>query len=116
MSNLPRIPIREISDVNVQDALNALMAYLRSESPLLGFRHFEIVLTEPVTNLKYSHGLGFLPEDVLTSFISNHGSLTWNYAKFDSENLDLTVAGDTISATNPCVIRFFAGSYRSGVT
>lgn len=71
------------------------------------FKFFEITFTGAVTNFKYPHNLRFMPKDVIQTSLKGAGALTWNYARFDSTNLD-------ISTTGVCVVRAFVGSYEEG--
>jgi len=55
-------------------------------------------------NQRISHGLGFLPKDVITTQVSNSEAVVWNYGSFTSEFIDVTVSG-------ACTVRAFIGRY-----
>ncbi|MCP3682930.1 MAG: hypothetical protein GY861_09590 [bacterium] len=67
-------------------------------------KHFEITFTQAETNFKYPHNLGFWPKDVLQTFITGAGAVTWNYGLFDGDDLDITTTG-------ACTVRAFIGAF-----
>jgi hypothetical protein len=82
----------------VQETINA--------QPILrgSWKHFEIAFSAAVDNLRFSHGLGFLPKDIITTMVSNQEAVIWNYSLFTSQFLDITVSG-------ACTVRCFIGRY-----
>jgi hypothetical protein len=104
MAGLPILLLKEIPDLYVRENFKRLKDFFRQESPLLGFKHFELVFDAAVTNYKLRHGLGFVPKDVIQTSLTGAGVVTWNYSSFDKDSADLTVSG-------PCTVRFFLGTY-----
>lgn len=102
----PQLNLNQIADQVLRDNLKALQDFGKS---LLfqNFRFFEITIPEAVTHMRYPHNLGYLPKDVLQSSLIGAGSLTWNYDKFDQDNLDITTTG-------ACVVRAFIGTHLQG--
>lgn len=73
------------------------------------WKFFEVSLTQTVTNFKFKHNLGFMPKDIIQTSQIGSGSLTFNYALFDKNFIDL-------STTGPVTVRFFAGAYSENTT
>lgn len=97
-----RDPILRENFQKVQDIANADVL------PRGRWRFFEIVFTKQVTNYKLPHQFTFVPKDIIQTFLTGPGGLTWNYELFDRTNLD-------ISTTDACTVRCFIGSYNQGV-
>ena len=76
------------------------------------FKHFEFTFTSTVTNKKIPHKLGFLPKDVIQTFLLGDGTVTWNYNNFTDTMIDISISG-TVSATNPTTVRVFLGRYEN---
>jgi hypothetical protein len=104
----PPMPIDQIQDYPTQKSVQVLRDWVGSNSPLAGFKLFEVAFTQAVANFKYPHKLGFQPKDVITTSLIGAGAVTFNYSKFDSTNLDITVTG-------PCTVRFLAGTYQGAL-
>lgn len=68
------------------------------------WRFVDVTFIGAVTNFKYPHALGFKPLDVVQTFKSGAGAVTYNYDSFDSTNLDITTTGAV-------QVRFFVGRY-----
>lgn len=64
----------------------------------------EINVDQARANYRFKHGLRFAPKDVIQTSLQGAGTLTWNYALFDQEFLDITTTG-------PCKVRAFIGTY-----
>jgi hypothetical protein len=101
----PRLLRQEIEDQYVQENFKRIMDY-GNANPLdrANFQFFSIEIPEiPVTippstsvNIKYRHGLGFTPLDVIIMHNSNNAAITLNYSKFDSNELDINASGATL--------------------
>lgn len=101
----PNFYLSGIEDEFVRENFRLLDDYLRDVDFLAGeFRHIEIVLESAVTNFKFAHNLGFVPRDIILTFVTDGATVTWDYDSFDRENIQL----DTSAA---CTIRFFVGRY-----
>lgn len=103
---LLRLPtLKEITDIYVRKAFQEINDFLDIQSFLKGnFKHFEITVDAAVTNQKFKHNLGFLPKDIILTWIEGTGGVTWNYDLFDSTNI-------VFSTTKAGTIRFFLGRY-----
>lgn len=98
--------IEEIQDVKARENFRRLLEAFRLYEFLKGdWRFVEIAFLGAVTNFKYPHALGFVPKDVIQTYKTGAGSITWNYANFDKTNLDITTTG-------ACVVRAFVGKHR----
>lgn len=102
--SLPAFNLAGIADVNIRKNFDLLLSFLKTESPLLGFKHFELSFNDAIQGFEFRHNLGFQPSDVFTTFVSNSAVVTWSYDKFDSDKLVLSV-------DKGCTLRFFAGAY-----
>jgi hypothetical protein len=100
-----KLLLREIADTYVRENFSRILDYARQNRHLDGFKHFEIVAEQAVTNLKIPHNLGFQPKDVLPTWKTGAGDITWNYDQFDRSTLDITTTG-------PVVVRAFIGAFR----
>lgn len=107
---IPRLAITEIEDDTIRKNFENIVEFFRQESPLLGFKHFELTLDTNVTDANFQHNLGFTPTDVFITFQSG-GNITFNYANFDGTNIVYTASG--ITDGTPGIVRFFLGSYNS---
>lgn len=85
--------IDELEGENLKEILRRLVGYFEDQNQLLDFRHFIITTDSAQTNLKVRHGLGFIPKDILKTKKTGSGNITFNYALFDENNLDVTTSG-----------------------
>jgi hypothetical protein len=83
----------------LQDQFNSKEALLKGE-----WRFFIISIPSALTNFKYKHNLTFTPTDIIQTSVIGVGVITFNYDKFDKENLDITTTG-------ACTVRAFVGRY-----
>lgn len=100
-----RLLLREITDTYARKNFEFIQRFFLTEA-ILGcdFRHYTFEFTEAGTNVRLKHSFGYIPTDVLQSFLTGTGVLTWNYDLFDKDFLDVTVTG-------PCKVKAFIGSY-----
>lgn len=103
----PLFFFEDIEDKETRENFRKLDSYLKEDTNLLGFHHFEIIIDRAVTNLKYPHSLGFQPKDVLMTSQIGSGTITWNYDLFDENNLDITTTG-------PTTVRAYIGTHVEG--
>lgn len=96
--------VKEIADFYVRENFQKILRFLEVENQFRGFRHITIVRAQGGTNVKYPHNLGYLPQDVVTTFITPGVTLTWNYDKFDMSFLDFTISG-------PGTVRAYVGTH-----
>lgn len=76
------------------------------------FKHFEYTFTATQNNKQIPHKLGFLPQDLIQTFLTGSGTVTWNYSLFTDTLLDVTIGG-TVTSTSPTVVRFLLGRYNN---
>lgn len=101
-----KLLLKDIKDTLIRENFAKVQENINADAiPKAQFKFFEITLADAVTNLRYPHRLGFMPKDVITTFVSDSESVIWNYDLFTSEFLDITTSG-------ACTIRAFIGRYR----
>lgn len=108
MRSGPDIILKDIEDEYTRENFKRLSDFI-AEFPLFrgNFKFFEISIPRAVTNWKVTHGLSFIPTDIIVTQITGGTTVTWNYELFTRTSLDLT-------ATAACTIRAFIGAYREG--
>lgn len=105
VTKLLRLIINEVADAAVQQNFYWLQDFINEADLLQGrFKFFDLNITKAETNMKVLHSLKFQPLDIIQTFKTGAGSVTFNYDKFDSTNLDITTSG-------ACRVRFFAGRF-----
>jgi hypothetical protein len=106
MKNLPDLILKDIDDQYVQQNFFRLQKFFEKFPFFRGeFKHFEFTFDRALTSQKVSHGLGYKPFDVIQTFITGPGTLTWEYENFDDKSLVVTTTG-------ACKVRAFIGAYR----
>lgn len=111
---VPRFNIQSMSESTLRDNWQRLTAFLVKESPLLGFRFLSVTISSPGT-VKYAHGLGFQPRDIVLTSKTGPGAAVFNYDEFDITHLSITAYGP-ITQQNPVTLRLFAGTYNASPT
>lgn len=97
--------LNQISDPAVRSNFLKIIEYVRDTSVLQGkFKFFEIQLTQSETGKLIPHGLGFKPKDVIQTYLTGSGSITWNYDDFTDTHLSVT-------STDALVVRAFIGRF-----
>lgn len=99
----PYLAINQIQDQYVRKNFENLNKYFQEQNQLLDFKFFELTFDKAATGFVQAHGLPYIPLDVIVTRISGTGAVTFQYGKFDLNNLVMDVSG-------PCRIRFFAGT------
>ena len=96
---------KEIEDQKVRQAFETLQDFFKGH-PLAGqnWEHFEREYTEAVTKDRVRHTLGALPKDIIQTFKTGAGSVTFEYADFTREFIVITTTG-------AAKVRFIAGSF-----
>ena len=103
--------LNNIEDPIVRENFQKTSLYVKGESLLKSsFKHFELTFTSTVTGAIFNHNLGFFPRDLIQTFLSGGGTVTWNYNSFNDKTISVTIGG-TVSRTNPTTVRFFLGRY-----
>lgn len=106
MINLPEFIFKDIEDPYSRENFKRLKLFLQNYPLFRGnWVFFELVFTKAETNLKYNHGLGFKPKDIIQTSVVGPGAITFNYSLFSTESLDITTTG-------ACTVRCFVGSYK----
>lgn len=100
----PILIVKEITDFYVRKNFQTLQTYFATENQFLGFKFFEIVFNEAVTNAKIAHGLTTTPKDIVVTKIIGSGTVRFNHGKFTAKEMD-------ISTTGSAKIRFYVGTY-----
>lgn len=96
----------KISDPILREYIQDLQDEINNQAILKGeWKYFEYEFDKAETNLKVPHNLKFTPIDVVQTYISGSGSITWNYSSFDGENVDITTS-------DACIVKAFIGRYR----
>lgn len=97
-----QLRLTNIQDEPTRGALESMRDSLNAQELLLAdFRFFSIITTAAVTNMVFTHNLGFIPTDVILTRLSG-GTVTWNYDSFTKDTVSLT----TSAAVN---LRFLLG-------
>lgn len=99
----PMLLVKEISDPYVRKNFENLSSYFKQNNQLLSFNFLEVTF-EGAGQKLVSHGLGYIPKDILRCRIIGTGSVSFDYASFDSKNI-------SISSTGPVSLRFFVGTF-----
>lgn len=107
MTGVPTFFVTEIGDTYVKENFRKLKDFLSTESVFVGFRVFEVVFKAAETNRKLSHGLGFLPKDLIITSQIGAGTVTFNQALTTRDEL-------VLSSTDACTVRFLAGTFQGG--
>lgn len=104
-----RLLVKETVDEITRENMKRLQKEFTQVQVILNgqWKFFEITFTTAVINFKYPHKFDFVPHDIIQTSVKGNGQVIWNYALFDSTNLDITT-------TDACVVRAFVGSYLEG--
>jgi hypothetical protein len=104
-----RLLVKETEDPTTRENMKRIQKEITTSQVILNgqWKFFEIVFDRAVTNLKYPHGFNFTPKDIIQTFSTAGETIIWNYASFDSTNLDITTTG-------VLTVRAFIGSYLEG--
>jgi hypothetical protein len=108
-NQLPDIILKDLTDPYVKENFFRIDKFFK-KTPFFRteMKFFEITFAKAYTNTTLAHGLGFKPTDLIQTFLTGPGSLTWNYDLFDSTNL-------VVSTTGACKVRAFIGAYREEI-
>lgn len=106
----------QITDQFIQENFIRLIKYLKANTALRGFKHLEITLTNATIGkeISYPHGLGYVPKDVLVTSTRGPSLISFNYDKFDRDNLFFTVVSGQPTDTTPAIIRAYVGTHQGG--
>lgn len=92
----PSLLRKEVEDEYVLENFDRIQGHFKS-SPLerMGFDFYRISIAGAVTNMRFPHGLSYIPTDIIVTKNSNNVAVTFNWSLFDPTFIDLTVAGAT---------------------
>ncbi len=107
MSQTPNIFIAEIQDSYAKENFKTLKNLLPILYYFANFKAFEVTFASAETEKQFSHGLGFLPKDIIITSKTNGITVSFNQDKSTKDLLFITVDG-------PCNLRFLAGSFYTG--
>lgn len=109
-----KIFIKEVPAGSIQDNFRTLQNYVESvnqfmvtESQFVGFQHFDITFTAAAANFKIDHDIGEIPLDLVQTYLTGSATVTWNYANFSKDTIDVTVSA-------ACRVRFYVGTHKAG--
>lgn len=100
----PELIINEIQDIYLRRNFFLLDKYFKEQNQLLDFKFLSANFTTGNLTQKISHGLKFIPLDVILLSITNNASVAFRIGLFDAKNVE-------ISVDKPCSLRFFTGRY-----
>lgn len=105
--------LQVITDPQMRENFKRIGDFLTGH-PILkaNFEQFTISVPTPgalVNNFRFPHNLGYTPRDILVTSAIGSGTVTWNYDKFSSTELDLSITGAAAGGT--VVLRVFVGNF-----
>lgn len=99
------IDVEKIQDPIARENFQNIQQFLNDDTLTRGkFTFYEIIFTKAETHKRIPHRLGFVPKDILQTSLTGAGAITWNYALFTTDFLDVTT-------TAACKVRAFIGRY-----
>jgi len=103
---IPELIVKNIEDQFIRENFVRIQRFY-TEFPLFrgNWKFFDLTFPAAVTNKEISHGLDFVPTDILQTRLLGPGSLTWDYDRFSRTKLVVTTTG-------ACSVRAFVGAYR----
>jgi len=97
--------LEQIDDENVQQAFQWVLDFLKAQEFLKGqFRLIDFTFTKNGA-VEIPHQLGFQPLDVIQTYRSGAGTITYNFDEFTKTNVKVTIA----SVTDQLRVRFLVG-------
>lgn len=96
--------LKDISDPILRENFFRIQRYIATQSIVTpDWKFFEVTLPQgdlvPIT-----HGMRYVPKDIIVTSVLGDQTFYWLYAKFDRTNLYISTAGK-------CTLRFFAGTF-----
>lgn len=109
-TRLKALLLESIQDNFVKQSFEFLRDFIQDDSILRGqFRHFEKTFDKNET-LVIPHNLGFVPKDVIQTYLSGTGAIVYNYTAFTKDNISITISGGP-TAASPLIVRFYLGRH-----
>lgn len=100
----PTILIKEITDQYIRKNFQNMSDYFSAQNQFLNFKFFEIMVSGAQTSQTLAHGLGTTPKDIMVSFVSGPGQITFDIDDSDDKNL-------SYSTSDSVYCRIYVGSY-----
>lgn len=100
-----RLYLRNVTEKWLRDNFDAIQEYLNEKKILQDWDFFDISVDTAITVKEIRHSLGSVPMDILQTYKTGSGNVTYLYESFTKDSL-------YISTDGPCRVRFFAGSYK----
>lgn len=102
------LSFRDIADPVMRQNLQLIKRAVDSSILSGSFEHFDMSFGQAQDEVLITHGLGFQPIDVIQTFKTGDGNVTFNYDRFTREKISVTV-------TDACRVRFLAGLFKKGI-
>lgn len=100
-----KLIIQGVEDLLAQENFVRIEEYLNSQSILKGaWQFFDIDLDQAYTKKPFAHLFKFIPKDVIQTYKSGVGDITWEYDSFDRNCIYVT-------STAAVKVRAFVGLY-----
>lgn len=100
-----RLYLRNVTEKWLRDNFDAIQEYLNEKKILQDWDFFDISVDTAIAVKEIRHSLGSVPMDILQTYKTGAGNVTYLYESFTKDSL-------YISTDGPCRVRFFAGSYK----
>jgi hypothetical protein len=98
--------LKDIDDPYVRENFKRISNIFNTDNLLKGeFKFFEKEIIAANTTILVSHGLNFVPQDIIILSIDGDFNFYFKYQEFDRTNISIYVSG-------PVKLRFFAGVYK----
>jgi hypothetical protein len=95
----------EIEDPNVQENFKRIERAFEDQKMLKGsWQFFDLSFDQAIIKKPFAHNFKFIPKDVIQTYISGTGIVTWEYDSFDRNSIYVTTSG-------PVKVRAFVGLY-----
>jgi hypothetical protein len=99
--------VNQVLDGFVRANFQRLQDYLNASSLLRGNYSFRELTLGAVTNHNVAHSLGFVPVDIIQTYVSDGADVIWHYDNFTSTTLQ-------VSTTKACTVRAYIGRHKEG--
>ena len=103
------INLTDVSDIVLRSNFEAVRDIINL-SPVFSteWKFFEVEITDAAAVTKtQKHGFSITPRDIIQTYKTGAGAITFNYASFDNDNISFTTTG-------PCKVRFLVGTISNG--
>lgn len=95
--------LKDISDKYIRENFFRIRKFIANQVIFDGdFKLFDVTIPKADTNFPISHGLTFIPADIISLLTEGNFNYYFKYANFDKDNI-------YVNASGPVRIRFLAG-------